>query len=83
MSVVKETLYTVKCDNCQKQYQSDDFGFWLDKNDALECAQEDGWTKEKNKHYCSKCHHYNNEDELIIKNKEYDEMIANGEIQET
>jgi len=68
MSFIKETLETVQCDNCKTTYQDDNSGyaFWLDRNDAWECANEDGWTKEDNNHYCPKCHHYNDDDELII-----------------
>lgn len=68
MSFLKETLENVQCDNCKTTYQDESTGyaFWLDKNDAWECANEDGWTENSEKHYCPKCHDYNDEDELII-----------------
>ena len=68
MSFIKETLETVQCDNCKTTYQDENSGyaFWIDRNDALECAINDGWIEENNKHYCKKCHNYNDEDELII-----------------
>ena len=69
MAQVEQILYTVECDNCRENYQSDDFGFWLEYEMALEKAVEDGWTEEEGNHYCKKCHHYDDEDELIINTK--------------
>ncbi len=72
MSFIEEKLVTIQCDNCKDTYQDEDsgYGFWLDSCDAWESANNDGWTsdfEEKNKkHYCPRCHHYNDEDELII-----------------
>lgn len=68
MSFIKEILETVQCDNCKTTYQDDNSGyaFWIDKNDAWECANNDGWTEENHYHYCPKCHDYNDEDEFII-----------------
>lgn len=68
MAFIKETLETVQCDNCKTDYQDENsgYGFWLDKNDAWESACDDGWTEDNGKHYCVKCHYYNDEDELII-----------------
>lgn len=68
MSFIEEKLQTVQCDNCEDTYQDDDsgYGFWMDPNDGWESANNDGWTEEDGKHYCSKCHTYNDEDELII-----------------
>lgn len=68
MSFLKETLETVQCDNCKTTYQDESTGyaFWIDKNDAWECANGDGWIEDNEKHYCLKCHDYNDEDELII-----------------
>lgn len=68
MSLIEEKLYTIQCDNCKDAYQDDDsgFGWWMDYSDAWEKANNDGWTLEEDKHYCDKCHHYNDEDELII-----------------
>lgn len=72
MGFVKQELVTIQCDNCKDSYQDEDsgYGFWINKDDAWQCADDDGWTsdfeKDNEKHYCQKCHHYNDEDELII-----------------
>lgn len=68
MSFIEEKLQTVQCDNCKDAYQNEDSGYawWMDPNDAWEDANNEGWTEENSKHYCKKCHHYNDEDELII-----------------
>lgn len=68
MAYLQETLETIECDNCKNTYQDENsgYGFWLDKNDAMEAARDDGWTEENEKHYCPKCHHYNHEDKLLI-----------------
>ena len=68
MSFIKEELQTVQCDNCQDTYQDDDSGYawWMDPNDAWESSNNDGWTEDNEKHYCPKCHDYNDEDELIV-----------------
>ena len=71
MSFIEEKLQTVQCDNCKDTYQDDDSGyaFWMNPNDAWECANDDGWTEEDDKHYCSNCFEYNDDDELIINEK--------------
>ena len=72
MSFIEEKLVTIQCDNCKQTYQDEDSGyaFWLDPSDAWESANNDGWDSDfenKNtKHYCPRCHHYNDEDDLII-----------------
>ena len=75
MSFIKEELQNVQCDNCQDTYQDDDSGYtwWMDPNDAWESANNDGWTEDNEKHYCPKCHHYNDEDELIINTERINE----------
>lgn len=71
MAIVKEELVTIGCDNCKTTYQDEDtgYGFWLQESDAWESANNDGWTYEVDKHYCPKCHHYDEDDQLVIKNK--------------
>ncbi len=68
MGFIKEVLFTVQCDNCHEDYHDDNsgYGFWLDKDDAWEAANDDGWTEENKSHYCPQCHHYNDDDQLII-----------------
>jgi hypothetical protein len=50
MGFIKETLETVQCDNCKTTYQDENsgYGFWLDRNDAWESANDDvGWRQSK------------------------------------
>jgi hypothetical protein len=67
MSILKIKMFTVICDNCQESADKDtDYSCWNDKITAKDVAMESGFINENNKHYCSKCHSYNDKDELII-----------------
>lgn len=72
MSFVKKELQTVQCDNCGVNYQDEDTGyaFWMDAGSAWEAANNDGWTYEDDKHYCSNCHYYTVNDDLVLKDIE-------------
>lgn len=76
MGIITQELYTVQCDNCKEVYSDGEsgIGFWMHKSDDWEYANDDGWTIDltdlKNeKHYCDLCHHYDDEDVLIINNE--------------
>ena len=64
--IVSEIFYGVKCNRCGEQYEDGEHSFWSDEDNAIENAMESEWIEEKGKHYCDKCFHYNDEDELII-----------------
>ena len=72
MSFIKVELNGVKCDNCATIYQNDDTGiaFTHEEGDIWEKANQDGWSMSEDrncsKQYCSKCHHYNEDDEMVI-----------------
>lgn len=69
MSFIEEILKTVQCDNCKVHYEDENsgYGFWINEQDAWECANNDGWTEENNMHYCNDCYVYDNNDKLILK----------------
>lgn len=67
--MIKEvTMYTVICDGCGKDSNYDsEYSAWNDKGYAVDCAQNADFIEHEGNHYCPKCYHYNNEDELIVK----------------
>lgn len=61
-------MYTVVCDNCGKDVNKDaEYAAWNDKRHAEEVAMESDWIKENDKHYCSDCFTYDDDDNLLIK----------------
>ena len=61
-------MYTVVCDNCGKDVNKDaEYSAWNDKRHAEEVAMEADWIKENDKHYCSDCFTYDDDDNLLIK----------------
>ena len=67
MSIEKVQMFTVICDNCKESAdEGTDYSCWNDENGAKDVAMEAGFITENDNHYCPKCYHYNNEDELII-----------------
>ena len=67
MSVEKVQMFTVICDNCKESAdEGTDYSCWNDENGAKDVAMEAGFIADNDNHYCPKCYHYNDEDELII-----------------
>jgi len=67
MSVKKVEMYTVVCDNCGVSAdEGTGYSCWNDEDYAKEISREADFTNENGLDYCSKCHYYNDEDELII-----------------
>jgi hypothetical protein len=65
--MIKElTFYTVSCDNCNEYFSTDDYSGWVTEANAVEEAYESGWEYVDGKHYCDKCHRYDESDNLII-----------------
>jgi hypothetical protein len=69
--MLKEVImYTIVCDGCGCDVNEDSgYGGWNDDGYVEEIRQEAGWEKVEDKHYCTNCYEYNDNDELIIKNK--------------
>ena len=67
--MVKEvTMFTVVCDNCGKDVKKDaEYSAWNEKTFAEDIAMEADWIKENDKHYCSDCFTYDDDDNLLIK----------------
>lgn len=67
--MIKEVkMYTVICDNCGKDCNADsEYSCWSDDTFARDCAMEDDWITEGDKHYCPQCYSYNDNDELELK----------------
>lgn len=64
----EEKMYGIICDNCKESYQDDHNGwsYMIDENSIWELADNDGWHEEGEKHYCPKCHHFDDDDNLVI-----------------
>lgn len=64
------TMYTIVCDSCGCDVNYDtDYSCWNDENYVDEIRQEAGWEKVDDKHYCTDCFEYDDNDELTIKNQ--------------
>lgn len=44
----------LECDGCEEIFELD-HSIWPDEKTAWELAEEEGWTKEGNNHFCSNC----------------------------
>lgn len=68
----KVEAYIAECDGCGVNFEDGNFGIFIDEGYISEAMQETEWhicpTPDK-KCYCPACHHFNDEDELIIKPK--------------
>jgi hypothetical protein len=53
-----------------KAVDGTEFSGWNDKDYLKEMADEENWKAVDGKHYCDECHEYNDDDELVINNKE-------------
>jgi len=63
----KVEMYTVVCDNCQKDIGTEDeYSCWNDDSYAETNAMESDWQKEEKKHYCPECYSYDDNDNLVL-----------------
>lgn len=63
-------MFTIVCDGCGEDVNADtDYACWNDENANEDIRQEAGWEKVDNKHYCTDCFEYDDDDELILKNQ--------------
>jgi hypothetical protein len=61
------TMYTIVCDGCGKDVNADtDYSCWSEIEHNEEVRHEAGWEKLDEKHYCTDCFEYDDNDELII-----------------
>lgn len=65
--IAKTEMYTIVCDNCGLDIGStQEYSCHADEQAAEENAMEGDWLKEGDKHYCTDCFKYDDEDNLII-----------------
>lgn len=63
-------MFTIVCDGCGCDVNSDtDYSCWNDENYVDDIRHEAGWEKVDDKHYCTDCFEFDDNDELIIKTK--------------
>jgi hypothetical protein len=69
--MIKEVkMYTVICNNCGSDVCEDaEYSCWNEISFAENIAMEDDWIKEGDKHYCPDCFTYDDDDNLVIKEK--------------
>jgi len=61
-------MFTIVCDNCGEDIAAEqEYSCWNDANYAEENAMESDWIKEGDKHYCTKCVSYDDNDNLVLK----------------
>lgn len=73
MAVKEITMYYLVCDNCGHMNDCDSNGFsyiYDNKNQANERLDDDNMIKHNDKHYCNDCWEHDDDDNLIIKNKQ-------------
>lgn len=76
MSVHKVEMFTVICDNCQKDIGAEqEYSCWNDEQSAKENAMEADWIEKDGSHYCDECYEMNDNDEYIIKTEMKDKYV--------
>lgn len=72
--MIKELkMYTIICDGCGKDVcDGSEYSGWNEELYLEDIASEASWIKENDKHYCTDCFKYDDEDNLIIKNETKD-----------
>jgi hypothetical protein len=68
--VLEVMMYTIVCDNCGCDVnEGSEYSGWNEENYVEEIRQEAGWEKVDDEHYCTDCFEYDDDDNLVIKNK--------------
>jgi len=66
-------MYTVICDGCGKDSNEDaEYSAWGCKTYASDVAMEADFISQEDEHYCPDCYSYDDDDNLVIKNKSED-----------
>ena len=71
--MIKEVKsYSLICNNCGETYRHKwtNYALWFDESAPLEYASEEGWIEHENKHYCPNCYEIDNDDNVIIKERD-------------
>lgn len=65
--IQKVEMYTVVCDNCGDDIgASQEYSCWNDESAAYENAMNSDWHQEGDKHYCTGCFSFDDNDKLIL-----------------
>lgn len=65
--ITETTMYGIQCDACEEVFEDSEGYLVYDREEDVESAAVDcGWIKVREKHYCEKCHHYGDSNELIL-----------------
>jgi hypothetical protein len=73
-------MYTIFCDICGCDVnEGSEFAGWNDKSYLEDVAQEEGWKKLDDKHYCTECFEYDDDDELVIFDKKENAPETKGQ----
>lgn len=68
--VLEVMMYTIVCDGCGKDVnEGSEYSGWNEENYVEEIRQEADWEKVDDEHYCTDCFEYDDDDNLVIKNK--------------
>lgn len=63
MAIIEKTFYAVVCDGCGQELEED---YYDNEKWTEELAEDAGWLVIRGKHYCEDCHHYGDNNELIL-----------------
>lgn len=65
--IKKVEMFTVVCDNCGTDVnKGQEYSCWNDETYAEEIAMESDWHRDNDKHYCTHCFSFDENDNIII-----------------
>lgn len=69
MSIEKVEMFMATCDNCGSHWEDDNSGIcaMTDELSIKEQINNESWHTDGDKHYCSECWSYDDNDEIILK----------------
>jgi hypothetical protein len=69
--MIKEiTIYTIVCDVCGKDAnENTDYAGWTELEPTVDVCTDNGWYIDDDRHYCDDCHSFDDDDNLIVKER--------------
>lgn len=66
--IIEKTFYSLKCDGCGKELEdeAEEYAWMDDERAAEDVAAGNDWMSIRGKHFCSDCHHYDDDDNLVL-----------------
>ena len=65
--ITETTMYGIQCDGCQREFEDSEGYLVYNREEEAESEAIDcDWIKVRGKHYCEKCYHYGDNNELIL-----------------